>query len=223
MTVRLWLLVSCALALGCGSVPVVEQVPVPSVAPLPSGARVLALLLDRVVFDVPKGTVVGEARRGKACIDPVKIVWRSESPRAFSDGPYHVEFTRVVTGYGFAVPERPKSLFATPTVTGNELIIAARIPTLTENICSGVDINFWTGSHKPVYKGNVRFLVQWEVFSVAEKRVVLALETEGSAIGEDFKSPDEQDYRARAFANALRALLSRDEFRELIALPVPRA
>jgi hypothetical protein len=215
-----WILAACALACGCGSVPIVDQAPVPpSPQPVPIGIASRMLMLDRVVFDIPKGTVIGEFRRGRACIAPEDLIWGAEPPRTLSEGPYHTEFASVITAYGFSGPERPKSLFAQPTLTDDALVIAARVPSIKENRCSGVDVDFFWGSRRPVYKGSVRFVVHWEVFSVAEQRVVLALPTEGSAIGEDFKAPNEQNYYARAFGNALRVLLTRDEFRRLVGRP----
>src|SRR5947209_1434988 len=118
-----WLLTSiCVVGHGCGSVPVVQQVPVPEVAPLPARSSAPVVMLDRVVFDVPKDTVIGEARRGKACISPEDLIWRAETPRSLSEGSYHAEFERVVSSVGYKLPERPQSLFAQPTLPGNALV-----------------------------------------------------------------------------------------------------
>jgi hypothetical protein len=112
-----WLLTAvCVVGHGCGSIPVVQQVPVPEVAPLPPGSSLAVVVLDRVVFDVPKDTVIGEARRGKArrgkarrgkarrgkarrgkarrgkarrgkaCVSPEKLIWRAETPRTLTEG-----------------------------------------------------------------------------------------------------------------------------------------
>jgi hypothetical protein len=207
---------ACLLFQACGTVPIIEQIPVPHVIALPSGTPSRVLILDRVIFDIPKDTVIGEKRRGTLCIGPEDLVWRRSEPLTFREGEYHREFGQIVTAANFRVPDKPTSLFDAPSLSGTELVIAARVPTVKENTCSAID-SFGTG--RGMYKGSIKLSVHWEVYSVADRKVVLALDNEGTAVSAEFRLFGDYNYYLEAFGNALRGLLSNDDFRRLVTSP----
>jgi hypothetical protein len=216
--VHLFVLAACAP--GGGFVPIVEQVPRPIVTPLPEDLPSRPLILDRVVIDIARGTILGEARRGTLCVFAEPHRWNSE-PRTFTNGIYHSEFDRIVSQNNFQLFPKPSSLFDSPKLTGYEMIVAGRITHLTENFCGA--INVWAGN-QPVVKGSVRLTVRWEVYSVEEEKVVLTFENQGSAVQPDFAPLAETLYGAEAFGNALRGLLVYPEFRDIVTKrPKPKA
>jgi hypothetical protein len=190
----------------------VSQVPVPDVIALHSDVRSRPLILDRVVFDVPKGKVLGEKRQGNLCVNPAPLIWEEEETLEFNRGAYHREFEKIAKKYNFRLAEKPTSLFGSAISTGNELLIAARIVVTNQNACFASTFN----AHIPVRKGNVRFSVHWEIFSVTEKKVVFVHENESSGVLEDFKPFSEDSYYTKAFGNSVRGLLNDEGFRTLV-------
>ena len=202
---------SALLACGSPRIPVVEQVPVPQVDALPPNVVVRPLILDRVIIDVPRGTVLGETRHGRLCSPLQPRTWEADTVVA-RQGDFHREFEKVVVQYKYRLADKPTSLFEEPKLSGAELVVAAKITNIRENNC------FAAGnlSFEQVYLGNVRFSVHWEVYSVLEKKVVLSLDNEGSAMVDEFKRTGEDSYYPRAFGNALRSLLKNADFLHLV-------
>ena len=196
---------------GCGVLPVVEQIPVSNPQPLSELLPSRPLLLDRIVFDVPRGTVIGESRMGNACFRSEEIKWNGNV--SFRDGQYHQEFERVVMQYHYQLPEKPTSLFDRYKFSGTELILGAKISDVKENYCSGV-----TGWNldRGQFRGNVRFSVHWEVFSVDRQKVLLVIDIETSAQVEDFTPIGESNYYVTAFGNAVKGLLANENFHKLV-------
>ena len=194
--------------LGC-TVPLIEQVPVPEVEPLLGGVPSRAVILDRVMIDVPKGTIVGETRIGRECLRPEPFKW-GWNALVYSDGDYHTTFDTLITQYNFRLPRKQASLFEAPMASG-ELLIAAKITNVMQNDCVG-----WGPFNlgPPVHKGSIRFSVRWEVYSLMDQKVILVVENEGSGVQEEFKS-GRQDYQ-QAFANSLKGLLKNEEFRKIV-------
>ena len=213
MRSRLLLVLSYFILQGCASnpIPMVSQVPVREVIALRPDVQSRPLFLDRVVIDVPKGTVLGEKRQGNLCVKPAPLIWEQEILE-FNRGDYHREFEKIAKQYNFRQAEKPTSLFGSAISTGNELLIAARIVVTNQNACFASTFN----EHIPVRKGNVRFSVHWEIFSVAEKKGVFVLENESSGVLENFKPFGEDSYYAQAFGNSVRGLLNDEGFRTLV-------
>lgn len=196
---------------GCGTVPVIEQVPVSEPQPLSQLLQSRELSLDKIVFDVPRGTVVGETRRGNACVFPEDLKWPSNG--LWEDGAYKQEFNRIAAEYHYRLVQNPTSLFERYKWTGNELVLGARITNVKENFCSGV--TGWNHD-KGHYRGYVRFSVQWEVFSVSRQKVVLVINTEASGQLEKFTLFGEGNYYERAFGHAVKGLLANRDFYRLV-------
>lgn len=208
------LVIAYSALLGCASpkIQVIEQIPVPKVEALPKNVVSRPLIMDRVILDVPRGTVIGETMHGRLCSPLKPLTWDSEI-LVVRAGDFHREFEKVVMQYNYRLAEiKPKSLFEEPQLSGSELILAARITNVRENNC------FAAGglSFQQVYLGNVRFAVHWEVYSVSQKKVVFSLDNEGSAIVDEFKPTGEDSYYPRAFGNALRGLLKNVDFLKLV-------
>lgn len=196
---------------GCGTVPVIEQVPVSDPQPLSQLLPSRELFLDKVIFDVPRGTVIGESRRGNACVFPEDIKWNGAA--GFQDGMYHRVFQRLARQYNYRLIENPTSLFERYKFSGTELLLGAKITNVKENSCWGV--TGWNND-KSHYRGYVRFSVRWEVFSVSQQRVVLLVDTEASAQLEEFTLVGEDSFYVMAFGNAVKGLLANGDFHRLV-------
>src|SRR5437879_2450642 len=70
---------SALLACGSPRIPVVEQVPVPQVDALPQNVVARPLILDRVIIDVPRGTILGETRHGRLCSPLQPRTWEADT------------------------------------------------------------------------------------------------------------------------------------------------
>jgi hypothetical protein len=199
----------------------VEQARVAEPAPLAAAVPSRPLRLDRVVFDVRRGAVIGTLMRG-FCLGSDPLKWSTDS-LVLRKGDYHLEFEKVIQKYNFRLPPKPASMFETSVPTGDELVIAAKISDIKENRCEA--IHTWSG--KEIYKGSVRFAVHWEVYSLADLKVVFTLDNVGFAALEEWKPYSnryyEDYYYPTAFGNALRGLLENPEFRNLAVTPARKA
>jgi hypothetical protein len=199
----------------------VEQAPVAEPVPLAAALPSRPLRLDRVVFDVPRGAVIGTLMRG-FCIGPDPIKWSADS-LVLRKGDYHLEFEKVIQKYNFKLPPKPSSMFETTVPTDDELLVAVKISDIKENRCEA--IHTWSG--KEIYKGSVRFAVRWEVYSLADLKVVFTLDNVGFAALEEWRPYSRQYYEdyyyPTAFGNALRGLLENPEFRKLVVTPPKKA
>jgi hypothetical protein len=202
-----------ALLSGC-SPPIIEQVKAPKLAPLPFGAAARSIRLDRVVLDTPKGTVVGEGRQGWACLGSEPLKWTMDE-RDYRDGDFHVIFDKVAIESGFRLPAKPKSAFEFAP-SGADLLVGAKVMNVKQIDCAMVG-PFGLGPSD--HKGSVRYTVHWEIYDPAQRRVVLAIETEGSGVLDEFRRNGVSEYYLRAFASASEAFFAHPEFRKLISTP----
>jgi hypothetical protein len=201
--------------LGC-AVPVVQQVPVPEVQPLPTGAAANTLSLRRVIIEVPKGTVVGERRIGPECRGAEPLKWDA-GVLVYNEGYYHTTFDALLAQYNFRSRKNQVSLFDdAPALPQGELLVGAKITNIKQSDCMSEGF-FSLGPE--MHRGSARFSVRWEVYSPKEQKVVLVLENEGSGILDTFKSDREDSYFVHAFAASLKGLLKNEEFRKLVTTP----
>jgi hypothetical protein len=213
---------SILVALGliiCGcSVPVVQQVAAPEPQPLAPGAASMTLKLNRVIVEVPKGSVVGEQREGPECVSKEPLKWKADT-LVYNEGEYHTAFESVLGQYNFLAGKTVKgrsttALFdAPPTAPAGELLLGARITNVRQNDCMSRGL---FNMHTPIHKGSVHFSVHWEVYAPKEQKVILAVDNEGSGALDEFKSDGDVAYFARAFSAALKGLLRNEEFRKLV-------
>jgi hypothetical protein len=171
------------------------------------------LLLSMVVVDIPFGTVYGKWYFDYVCIYPRKLVWKKEVPEVWKIGPYHNEFNSVVRQYGYQTLPQSESLFSEQKLQGDELIIGAKLKNIEEIFCNTIGSE--TNS-RGEYKGSANMTVKWEVYSIADGKVVYTAETKGSAIGYEFVPVTNHRYYARAFGNAFRQLLTDEKFLKII-------
>jgi len=205
---------SILVALGliiCGcSVPVVQQVAAPEPQPLAPGAASMTLKLNRVIVEVPKGSVVGEQREGPECVSKEPLKWKADT-LVYNEGEYHTAFESVLGQYNFLAGKTVKgrsttALFdAPPTAPAGELLLGARITNVRQNDCMSRGL---FNMHAPIHKGSVHFSVHWEVYA--------PVDNEGSGALDEFKSDGDVAYFARAFSAALKGLLRNEEFRKLV-------
>ena len=208
------ILLASLLLGGCSWLPEIEPVPVQTPESLPEAAHSRPVVLDRVILDVPNGTVVGEQRSGYACFpssaQPHKWIGGVQVAR---DGEYHREFERILREYNYQLMDRPASLFERPKYSGEELVVAAKITSIKENRCTAID---GFNRNQGEYLGNVRFSVHWEVYSLRDQRVVVSFDNEASAQFEEFVQSGGPSYYVTAFGNALKGLLANSEFRKAV-------
>jgi hypothetical protein len=203
-----------ALLSGC-SPPIVEQVKAPKVNPLPPGAAARSIRLDRVILDIPKGTVVGEGRQGWACIGSEPLKWTMDE-RDYRDGDFHVIFDKLARESGFRLPAKPKSAFE-PGPPDVDLLVGAKLMNVKQIDCATVSGPFGLGPSD--HKGSVRYTVHWEIYDPAQRKLLLAIETQGSGVLDEFRRDGIGEYYLRAFGSASEAFFAHPEFRKLVSTP----
>lgn len=207
------LLLIILLTSGCAAIinapiPIVPQAPVLQPLNASNADFLRPMALDRVIFYMEENSVIGEDRQGTMCILPKPKIWNKSEPEIWVRGLYHKEFKTVLKENGYIYPETPAdSLFSEYKPTGQELIVRAKISDINENYCFARNF-LKTYPNNAMYKGSVRFVVYWEIYSLLENKVVYRAKTLGSAKGENFKSPKEHQYYKKAFGNALKNLLA---------------
>ncbi len=218
------LLVIGLLLAGCSSSarPAPQELMAPATGPEPQplapGAAMVGLKLSRVIVEMPKGAVLGEQKLGPLCSAPEPLKWNSDA-RVYAEGAYHDAFDATLNQYNFiagkTVPGKTTlALFDAPAAaTAGELLVGARITDIRQNDCMNHGI---FALPVPGHKGSVRFSVHWEVYSPKEQKIVLALDNEGAASLDEFKTDGDTIYFARAFGAALKGLLRNEEFRRLV-------
>ena len=138
--------------------------------------------------------------------------WSSELGEIFYD---------TLKAAGYDVVGNPQRLFD----RGRDLAraryqVGARLLDLRGNFCS--EVNFWTGEFSNRYRGLSYIRVEWEVYSVPERRVIAKLLSEGR--GKMDEPAVEGNVRSLqlAFADAAANLAADESFSRLMQYRVPQ-
>lgn len=202
-----------AVAAGCVA-PLVEQAAAQKLEPLPVGAASRSITLDRVIIDIPKGTVVGETSVGFDCLSPDPRKWTSNT-LDFRDGDFHIVFDALARESGFRLREKRSSVFE-EAETRADLLVGGKVESVKQNDC----VNF---TFQAEHKGSVRYIVRWEIYAPAERKLLLVVETEGSGVLDEFRRDGVMEYYLRAFGGALKGLLGNPDFRKIVTAPAEAA
>jgi len=186
------------------SIPVVGQVKTLNPIPHDSAQATRPAILSKVIVRIPVNTVIGETRQGNFCIFPKPRVWGGDGDIRWGEKIFYDTFNSILKDNGYTVVEGPDSIFESYKPAGSELIFGAIIVDVKENYCSGLDMGAGAG----IYKGSTKLKIKWEVYSLADRRVIFQAITEGSYNADFFAPLGQHNYSAKAFGNSLRNLLA---------------
>ena len=211
-----YIFIACIfLIVGCSSNPqiaIVEQLETAIPPGLAEETIARPMALSKVMFDMKRGSVVGETSGGNLCVFPKPLKW-SNDPETYEKGQFHLKYKEVMKKYNYPIPEAGESLFSSYTPQGDEFILAAKVYDVKLNRCTaygGFAVN------KPIFKANISFKVTWEIYSVEHESVIFVFENSGYDLVNEFTPKSDHNYYTTAFARALEDLLAHPEVGDLI-------
>ena len=194
--------------------PVAQQ---PSVAA--QGEVLAPIQLDRVVFNLERGQLIGHYRDGnfQLCgtnFTPTPIHWMTGKITVRDEELLDI-FYREMRGAQYNVVGDPDALFGnfTDSTQDAEYLIGGRIDTISMDIC---DESTWNGYPTGTQRGTTAVDVTWQVFSTLDRQVVLETRTRGSAELKDGVADGEVALIVHAFAVAARNLGGDQRFHDLL-------
>lgn len=193
----------------CGST--VVQVEVKDAITITDQSQVKPIAITKVAAKMRRGTIIGELRRGWACVKNDDIKWRTGSTVNLSSEDLVDIFREELEANGWPVVGSTDDLFAGYDVSGAEVLVAARITDLETQLCAPQ-----SGFLNYDLKGSMRMDVEWQVYSPARRQLIGMVETSGSA--EEKKSGDDTAYEllSSSFAVAANNLLASGDFLSMV-------
>ena len=165
----------------------------------------------KIVVDVDRGKDIGSIQIGIACIPDQELFYRggktSVDNELFSEAMYD-ELTRA----NYEVVDTSDNLFESPDDFKAEYLIAGLVKEMQANICYPyAGFGNWSSS-----KGEGDMTVTWQIYSRLDRKVVYETETYGSGFVESTMPNAFEEILLRAFSNATRGLLAKQEFHDLL-------
>lgn len=173
------------------------------------GENLAPIQLDRVVFNLERGQLIGHYRDGnfQLCgpyFTPEPIHWMTGKITARDEELMDI-FYREMRNAHYNVIGDPDALFGnfTDAEQDAEYLVAGRVDSIAMDICDEVT---WNGHKRGTQSGSTGVEVTWQVFSTLDRKVVLETRTSGSADLKDGMPDGEVALLVRAFAAAARNL-----------------
>jgi S1-C subfamily serine protease len=169
--------------------------------------------LAAIVFDLPVGYRYGEAAGGYygGCRDKQPLV-NTKGRFSFDTEKYVDLFNAIMKKHGYPVEDLTE-LFQDSKERVADLKIGARIVEATLNECYPDPRNNLKAT------GSAYLKIEWSVYSMLEKKVVLTTVTEGSTYSDVESSIGEAGLIRPAFADALERLARNSKYREVVDPP----
>ncbi|WP_374311080.1 S1C family serine protease [Dongia sp.] len=198
------------------------------VAPVPQrasaagqGEDLAPIQLDRVVFNLERGQLIGSARGGgpyTGCTQRVvgeQIYW-SQGKVSVRDEELMDLFYRELRDANYNVIGEPDALFANygDSQREPEFLVGGRIDSISLDICD--EVTAWDAIRLGQQSGLGSVSVTWQIFSPLEEKVVLETRTEGSAEIKEGIPDGDIALVLRAFGAAARNLAGDPRFHDAL-------
>ena len=176
-------------------------------APPPAAPEFKSLKLAKVVLKLPVGQVMIERQGGWFCAKMGDIVFPGGQIPISGDQlrGFEAMFREAVADHGLKYDQSSDNLFDTAPGSGAEFAAAAVITDLHERVCT-----FANGDQK----GEVRMTVEWQLYSLLEKKVVAKVTAQGSDRIENTTPHGGFNMMNRAFKQAAEQAVLDSEFRQ---------
>jgi len=172
-------------------------------------------LFSSVVVKLPLGEAIGRLHYGWGCFPGAPIVWRGGRLNLTAEELIET-FRSELQKANYPVVGDPYALFDEPNVARAEIIVAGLVEKIETTACfpfSGsptANIGYTNSA-----KGGAYMRVTWQVYSVADERVVHSVTTEGSFQTEELLSGGVPRFLLNAFSSNVQNLISDVGFHEL--------
>ena len=145
----------------------------PAVAAAEGTSRTIQI--GKIIENIPRGSSIGQSRRGAFCTDPVDLHW-DHGAAQLNNARFNSALRDRLKEARYAVAADPDtSLFGDQSASSSDLILGATLDQLDEEVCNNPE----------GIKGGVYLHVTWQIYDVLQRKVVYQTATEGS-----FRSPD---------------------------------
>jgi S1-C subfamily serine protease len=185
-----------------------EQPAEPPVLQVPVGVRGKAIEVDKIVVRIPANKVIGDVRSGILCINR-KDFQLAGGMFKLNDPVYTDRLRSELAAAGHTVVGDPNSVFRDRDEGRAELLIAAVITDIKADVCRTESAFSDQGG------GTGEMLVEWQVFSNLDRKVVFSLQTRGKAEVK-MRNGGQDQVLPEAFAATSRLLLADRTFYDLL-------
>jgi S1-C subfamily serine protease len=219
MRIRLGVILALVLANSSRAETVEVIVPAPVVVtPLETTSAVQPVSLARMAADMRPGTAWALEGGGLLCLPMNLLRWRQEDNTIGSDGGFSRIFREELGKVGFKVGGDPTNLFEEGG-QASDLQIGALVKDLRMRMCTP-----YIGADGPASKGSAMMDVEWQIYSVAQGKVLARITTHGGYEIKKSVGGAAGQLIGGAFTDNARRLAANDEFRRIVtATPGPAA
>lgn len=202
---RILLLIAAVFSAGCSTS--VQKVPVGQTMAAPVDARVKIIQFRKVADVLPKGEPIGKSRFGVLCLPGKPLAWR-DGRSTVNDEEFAESFRAEVETAKFAVVAEAGAMMDSPANPRAEFVVSGQIAKVSIDACSPwSDFGNWRDA-----KGGAYVKVQWQVYSVAQRKAVLEAVTEGAFQADESLEGGVAELLRNAFAAATQNLLADTAF-----------
>jgi serine protease Do len=206
---KIYLLILLACLGGCAVQPA-KMVDIAPIQRFDGATSTRTLEVSKLLFSIPDGKPYGRPHSGLACIPGIVSVWRGGSA-SIVEGPFISKITSTLTASGVNLSQANEQLFATPDKQG-ELVLAGKVVGLDFSTCGE---GTFTGR-----KGSAYVMIEWQVYSRVDSKVILSVTTEGSFATDSFAPSNNWSvFVGNAVEAATKNLVAKSDFRRILTLP----
>lgn len=214
MKLHIYILVPLVLFItGCATSMHVPEATTQIVRPMDENTEVRPLAFSRGVVKINRGQQIGMTQGGLLCIPQPnsQILWKGGRVD-FTDDEMIEIFQEELRKENYPVVGDTSSLFVDRDKTAAELQVAALIKDIRMNVCYPMSgfANFRDA------KGKGYIQVEWQIFSVLDREVILKVSTEGSSEITSATATGAGDILYNAFAQATKNLLANKDFHQAV-------
>lgn len=203
------ILVSAVLS-GCVAGAEIKRVENLSPIEVKADGQAKPIQFKKIVVKLSRGEPIGALQAGLVCAGQDQLVWKGGRV-TISDEDLTEAFRDELVKANYSVVGDPDALFEDPTEWKAELLVAGLVKNLKANICYPMaGLGDWSKS-----KGEAYMVVDWQVYSRLDRKVVFQAQTEGSFQQSSSQKDGAQDIFINAFAQATRNLLANQNFNRL--------
>jgi len=188
---------------GCAVAPV-KQVAVNQIIPIQK-ENSKRIQFKGVIFKVKHAGIIGESQAGYFCVPHGSLYFNKLVAESLRDD-FNQIFLEESANAGYNVASPSNSVFEDIN-PNTEFLISGTVNEFLSNQCQiGLSV-----------KGSNYLKINWEIYSVQEKKIIYSKITEGSSLVEKFETGQPNILTLRAFNAAITNLLSDNGFHDLIS------
>ncbi len=177
------------------------------------GARKIAF--RRVQTSIQRGAIIGDAYlQPMRCYNDSKLLY-DDDRKLLNTTAYGDIFFRVFSGHGYPVASNPNTLFREAEPESADYLVGANIVKVSGNLCRHIDP--WYGHLLGTLSGTVLVTVNWQIYDVLQRRVILHREIEGKFQISDPLAGGYDVLIHQAFADAANRLAVDADLRALVS------